>query len=115
MGKNNHGSDEMKQNVKLFFASMMITVVVVTAVLLMPFAEYNTAKYISGTPPKMTEFDFGEDAVTVGVFGQKLSVEREKVDTVQKVFNNLTPLVPNEIRISAKLFEKIGEYIGEAE
>lgn len=94
---------------------MMITVTVVTAVLLMPFAEYNTARYISGTPPKMTEFDFGKDAVTVGVFGQKLSLEREKVDAVQEVFEKLTPLVPNEIRISAKILEKIGEYIGEAE
>ena len=105
----------MKQNVKLFFTSMMITIVVVTAGLLMPFAEYNTARYISGTPPKMTEFEFGEDSVTVGVFGQKLSVEREKVDMVNELFQKLTPLVPNEIRISAKLFERLGEYIGEAE
>lgn len=105
----------MKQNAKLFFTSMMITAAVVTAVLLMPFAEYNTAKYISGTPPKMTEFEFGEEVVTVGVFGQKLSVERGTVDTAQTVLEKLTPLVPNEIRFSAKFFEKLGEYIGEAE
>ena len=98
-------------NVKYFLSAVIITVTVTTGALLMPFAEYNSSPYMTAEMQKMSEISFDEETVTVGVFGEKLSV---KTDDLSSFFRSLAPFLPNEIKLSAELVQLLAEYIGEA-
>ncbi len=98
-------------NVRYFLASMIITVTVITGFMLMPFAEYNTSRYMVDDVERMTEFFFDEKTVSVGVFGERLSLKTRDVSAVTQ---QITPFLPNEIKLSAELFRILAEYMGEA-
>ena len=78
----------------------------------MPFAEYNSSRYMTDEMQKLGEITFDENAVTVGLFGEKISVENKDI---ANVFETLTPFLPNEIKFSAELVQLVAEYIGEAQ
>lgn len=98
-------------NVKYFLSAMIITVTVTTGALLMPFAEYNSSRFMTAELEKMGEISFDEEAVSVGFFGEKLSV---KTDELSDVLTTAAPFLPNEIKLSAELVHLLAEYIGEA-
>ena len=95
-------------NLRLFISSMIITITVTTGALLMPFAEYNSSRFMTEKPEKMAEISFEEDALTVGIFGERLSVETKPAKDVLK------PFLPNAIKLSAELVRILEEYMGEA-
>lgn len=95
-------------NLRLFISSMIITITVTTGALLMPFAEYNSSRFMTEKPEKMAEISFEEDALTVGFFGERLSVETNPAKDVLK------PFLPNAIKLSAELVRILEEYMGEA-
>lgn len=95
-------------NLRLFISSMIITMTVTTGALLMPFAEYNSSRFMTEKPEKMTEISFEEDALTVGIFGERLTVEARPAKDVVK------PFLPNEIKLSLELVRILKEYMGEA-
>ena len=99
-------------NVKYFLCSAIITITLTTGALLMPFAEYNSSRYMTAEVQKMSEISFDEQAVSVGVFGEKISV---KTSDISSAFNILVPFLPNEIKLSAELVQLVAEYIGEAQ
>ena len=99
-------------NAKYFLSAVIITVTVTTGAMLMPFAEYNSSRYMTDEIQKLSEISFDEEAVTVGVFGEKISV---KTSDVSSVFSALAPFLPNEIKLSAELVQLAAEYIGEAQ
>ena len=98
-------------NVKYFLSAVIITVTVTTGALLMPFAEYNSSRYMTAEMQKMSEISFDEEAVTVGMFGEKISV---KTNDLSSIFRTVVPFLPNEIKLSAELVQLVSEYIGEA-
>ena len=95
-------------NLRLFISSMIITITVTTGFLLMPFAEYNSSRFMTEKPERMTEISFDEDALTVGIFGERLSVETKPAKDVVK------PFLPNAIKLSLELVQLFEEYMGEA-
>ena len=99
-------------DIKIFLSAAIITITVTTGALLMPFAEYNSSRYMIDEMEKLGEIAFDEEAVTVGVFGEKISV---KTKDIADIFETLTPFLPNEIKLSAELVQLVTEYIGEAQ
>lgn len=97
-------------NAKYFLSAVIITVTVTTGALLMPFAEYNSSRYMTDEMQKLSEISFEQEAVTVGVFGEKISV---KTSDISSTFNTIVPFLPNEIKLSAELVQLVAEYIGE--
>lgn len=97
--------------IRYFLASMIITIVVTTGFVLMSFAEYNTARYMVDDVNKMTEVLFDEETVSVGIFGERLSVQTKDVSTA---IQQIEPFLPSEIKLGAELFRKLAEYMGEA-
>ena len=95
-------------NVRLFMSSMIITIAVTTGLLLMPFAEYNSSRFMTEKPERMTEISFEEDTVTVGIFGERLSVQTKPVK------DRLIPFVPNAVKLSEELVRLLKDYMGEA-
>lgn len=98
--------------IKYFLASVIITMTITTGALLMPFAEYNSSRYMTDEMQKMSEISFNEDAVTVGLFGEKVTVKTDILTTVSKT---ITPFLPNEIKLSVKIIQTLAKYIGEAQ
>ena len=97
--------------IRYFLASMIITIVVTTGFVLMSFAEYNTARYMVDDVNKMTEFLFDEETVSVGVFGERMSVQTKDVSAA---IQQIEPFLPSEIKLGAELFRILAEYMGEA-
>lgn len=97
-------------NAKYFLSAVIITITVTTGALLMPFAEYNSSRYMTDEMQKLSEISFEQEAVTVGVFCEKISV---KTSDISSTFNTIVPFLPNEIKLSAELVQLVAEYIGE--
>ena len=99
-------------NVKYFLCSAIITITLTTGALLMPFAEYNSSRYMTADMQKMSELSFDQEALTVGMFGEKMTL---KTSTLSKAIDAITPFLPNELKLSAELVQYVAEYIGEAQ
>ena len=99
-------------NAKYFLSAVIITITITTGALLMPIAEYNSSRYMTDETEKLGELLIGEEALTVGLFGEKISV---KTKNVTETFRTITPFLPNELKLSMQVIQQIAERIGEAQ